>query len=171
MHPLSVLNCFSVERKQPFPLLFPSYQPPKESWAHFLYPGHLLTGDDLSCCSLRLKYLLHYQHESMSKAQNLENLCCSLFGCKLSMWRQRSHGVFLCYSFPSMKGDNCTCPPQALKIVRHSGTAATEGTPTPNPCICGDSPPFWLDCPENLALHQHNQNRKKQSQPVHEGLQ
>lgn len=47
-----------------------------------------------------------------------------------------------------------------LKFVSHSGIKMVC-TPTAPHAFRGA--PFWLGRPENLALHEHNQNRRKKS--------
>lgn len=59
-----------------------------------------------------------------------------------------------------MKGDNLLATPRKFKVceaLRYYNSVHTNH----NLCISGC--PFWLGRPENLALHQHNQNRRKES--------
>lgn len=53
-----------------------------------------------------------------------------------------------------------------LKLLRHSGITTTVCTPATTHAFRGA--PFCLGRPENLALHQHNQNRRKESWMVHD---
>lgn len=63
-----------------FPSPLPLISSTKKSWIYILYPGHLFMEDDLHCCALQLKYLMHYQPEKMfhSWMFRVHNFLCGI---------------------------------------------------------------------------------------------